>query len=113
MRWNTTERKQHLEAIRGVAAVEVTLPGGDVDTEALVVHPKDGGDRLWVRGFITSFSELDPKDAEVEMIEVSDGMDSRGGLNSSHPVTCEVYGRIVSALRMLGFTVVPQLKDYF
>jgi len=47
------------------------------------------------------------------MVEVSDGKDSSGGLNSPDTEFCAMYAHAVSKLRQAGFIVVPCMKDYF
>lgn len=115
MKWKTDEVKALLLTLPGVKSITTTLPGGDVDTEALIVEVLDDGDCLWVRGFIMldSGEISNPANTMIEMIEVEDGRDSRGGLNSSHSTTCAVYGAIVAALRQAGFSVVPKMDAYF
>lgn len=114
-KWKTKDVKALLLTLPGVKSVATTEAGGDVDTERLIVQPLDNGDRLWVFGFITldSGEISSPADTMIEMVEVSDGLDSSGGLNSSHSTTCAVYGAIVAALRQAGFSVVPKLDAYF
>ena len=111
MKWNTEEIVKLLT--HPDWKISTTEPGGDVDTTNLIVDT--GNDRLFICGFSTgdyNVSET-PYNAEIEMIEVSDGRDSRGGLNSSDEATCIAYGIICSRLRKAGFSVVPRLKDYF
>jgi len=121
VKWKTSEVKELLEAAlgdkleppdgpRGVA--EVQGPGGDVDTERLILHFGDEG-ALWVSGFVPVGSIGDPSDAEVEMVEVTDGCDSRGGLNSDGMNICLGYGIVCSVLRRAGFLVVASMNDYF
>lgn len=47
------------------------------------------------------------------MVAVTDGLDSRGGLNSSDQDVCIAYALITCALRQAGFDVVNTIKDYF
>jgi len=53
------------------------------------------------------------KDAEIEMVEVTDGRDSRGGFNSDGENIYVGYGLAVMALRRAAFGVVPNMEDYF
>jgi hypothetical protein len=118
-RWITSDIVQLLTSIPNVQNVIVSPPGGDVDTENLVVQFYDGkvgdpnADDLHVCGFITESHVKTPADTYIDMIEVSDGLDSRGGLNSGNVTTCAAYGMIVARLRQADFKVVASLRDYF
>jgi hypothetical protein len=96
--------------------VKVLEIGGDHDTEGVQIVWGDGN-ALWICGFHCTNTNFDPgnspEDMEIEMVEVSDGKDSRGGLNSSDPDVCKGYGVICGALRQFGFSVCPCMKDYF
>ena len=121
MRWKTPEVKDIIEAalaaeeFKAVPVVKSNEIGGDHDTEGLRVNW--GDERLWICGFHCTNTNYDsgnkPEDMEIEMVEVSDGKDSRGGLNSSDPDVCKGYGVICGALRQAGFSVCPCMKDYF
>jgi len=113
--WKT---KDVVELLKPLAAkVEVSEPGGDVDTENLILTAKGAkrDNHLWVCGFRTADRDpvKDPADTDVENVEVKDGQDSRGGLNTDDEATCVMYGRVCSTLRKKGFSVVPTLDDYF
>jgi hypothetical protein len=113
MRWNTVEISKLLSPhCRSIAPC---APGGDVDTTGLVCTPVGDGDPIYVSGFCTSNFEVwkTPDDIEIDMVEVSDGQDSDGGLSSMNEYTCVLYARIVAALRNAGFDVVRQMKAYF
>lgn len=113
--WKTDEIKNLIENATkslSVNSVTVNLPGGDVDTEAIVVSMKE--DMLWICGFTLSDTlKLDSSDMDIEAIEVTDGKDSGGGLNSKDLNTSIVYAHIVSILRENGHAVVPTMSDYF
>ena len=100
-------------------SLEVCQQGGDVDTERIVLIANEAKPvigyrpQISISGFVTSGDIMSPSDTEIEMIEVTDGEDSREGLNTSDLATCVLYGQVVSILRKAGFVVVPQMKDYF
>ena len=73
------------------------------------------GDRLFICGFKTDGYYGDNRsDVDVEMVELSCGKDSRGGLwGVSEPETIRAYAEAMIVLQGMGFQVVPQLKDYF
>lgn len=107
--WKTSEILKLLK-FSGVT-VSVEPPGGDVDTEGVILGVS--GERLYVRGFATRTSIKNPADTPIEMVEVSDGGDSRGGLNSDDPKVCSLYGKVCSKLRKKGYNVVPSMDEYF
>ena len=114
--WKTEEIKNLIEhAVLTIPVNSVTIsdPGGDVDTESIIVKMDE--DTLWICGFsmVDNTLELDPSDMDIEAIEVSDGMSSGGGLNSENLNTSIVYAHIVSTLRRSGHSVVPTMSDYF
>ena len=118
MRWKTSEIKKLLGDDRWV--IQILEPGGDCDTEVLYLRANDREDKhtaLWICGFTPQkmLYELpgknSPEDAEVEMVEVTDGQDSAGGLNTSCEETGVMYGIVCSRLRKAGFQVVPSLKE--
>lgn len=93
-----------------------TEAGGDYDSSNLIISPKgatDDDDHLYVCGFITEGNRPDPDNYEIEHVEVTDGKDSRGGLNSSDEQLAHVYADVCTKLRKAGFDVVPCLKNYF
>lgn len=111
LHWKTPEVMKLLEGLD--ARMEVEGQGGDVDTETIRLTPKAGGDSVCVCGFSTNWDITSPADTKIEMVEVNDHQDSRGGLNSDNEDTCVLYGKIVARLRKAGYSVVPRLKDYF
>ena len=122
MRWKTMEIKKIVEDAVNVlpdkpTKILVDVCGGDYDSEGIQIQYGKGGEFLNVCGFHVGRTNSEkgntPSDMEIEMIEVSDGQDSRGGLNSKDHRVCMAYGAICGALRRLGFDVVPQMKDYF
>lgn len=96
--------------------VNVFPPGGDVDTESLGLRAvgAKAGVALSLCGFSSDADIVtDPKDAWVEMLELSDGEDSSGGLQTDDEPTCIMYAKVISKLRKAGWYVVPCLNDYF
>lgn len=109
---------KRFQRFKGVQVVVCRLPDGDHDTVQISLFPlgvrKDGTsyDHVTVTGF--TLEPIKRRDrVKVDMVEVSDGLDSRGGLSSSHLRTCLLYGRVCSVLRRRGFEVVPQLREFF
>jgi len=89
-------------------------PGGDFDTCPITVGVNGTDDNLFVSGFITGDEVIsDWYDVDVEMVELSDGLDSRGGLNSRNPKTIQAYADIRIKLAKEGFEIVDKMEDYF
>lgn len=105
--------------LKDVRITVASQADGDHDTVQVILRPEgrshDGRihDSITVVGF--TLDDIGPNKlrAPVDMVEVKDGLDSRGGLASAQLRTCLLYGRVCSILRRRGFEVVPQLRDYF
>jgi len=113
-RWRTTDMVRLLTDIRW--KVEVFPQGGDVDTTNLSLTAKGAkkDTRLHIRGFVTDGKYITtPDDCGIEMVEVSDGQESRGGLNTACLKTGIMYATVCSTLRQMGYEVVPSLDAYF
>jgi len=111
MRWNTDKIIELLEDERW--RITTISPGGDFDTTGLVLIVKSGG-RLYIHGFITGDEPIrDYNDIDVEMVEISDGLYSDGGLNSNIPEVIEMYYEVCKRLKVKGFNVVNSMKGYF
>lgn len=114
--WNSGTIKTELERYGQVSSVTINSPGGDVDTEKLVVSVINGGDALHVCGFSTDddfWKKPDKGDIYVDFIELTDGMDSRGGLNSNSTNTALAYVAIREYFQNRGADVVPSMDEYF
>lgn len=114
MNWNTEKVSALLNTLAYKARYEKKTPGGDYDTSVITMKcPSAPGETLFIRGFRHSKALEDPDNAEIEMVEVEDGGDSRGGLNSSSTDFCVMYAKTVALLRQNGYNVVPSMDDYF
>lgn len=112
MKWNT-KRVSVLLSTLGYK-VEESPPGGDYDTTIITLEcPQTPEETLYIRGFRPGKPLVNPDDTEIEMVEVEDGGDSRGGLNSENTEFCVMYAKVVSLLRQAGYSVVPSMDDYF
>jgi hypothetical protein len=110
MRWRTEEV---VALFQGFCEVDSVSPGGDVDTT--YVNVKKDGYKLHICGFTPDLSiEIEnPDDTEIELVEVTDGMDSAGGCNSYRLQDLEFHARVVYRLKQAGFDVVPTMDVYF
>jgi hypothetical protein len=113
-RWNTEEIVKLLQNDK--YEVYTDYSGGDQDTSVVIVHPKECNEfeNLFVRGFITGDEAIDnTHDVDVEMVELSDGQDSSGGLNSKDPLLIMAYADVRIKLSGVGFTIVNSMDEYF
>jgi len=116
-RWNTQKIITDLKKIPLIRDIKVNGPGGDVDSENLVITVRGAPDKLLVCGFVADqadFTTSTPGDDDFEMVELADSSaDSRGGLNSDDDNVGQVWLAIRNYFRKQNIQVVDQLKDYF
>jgi hypothetical protein len=128
MRWKTEEMRKLLRDRRWT--IEEDDAGGDADSNGLILRarkatePMYEGDKhpdapkvcLWVSGVLTHGplfeDDVDRDDCEVHAVEVKDGLDSRGGLNTGDEPTSIMYGIVTSRLRKAGWLVINTIRDY-
>lgn len=115
--WQTKNLVADLEQLPGVSHVEHTHPGGDYDTEQVIVYiagSEDDDDQLFLSGFpSTEETCKTPKDAMCQWVSLSDGLDSRGGLNSSNHELAKVYIAIRQYLLSRGASVIAHYDQIF
>jgi hypothetical protein len=100
-------------------SVDVTQPGGDVDTWGLSIGLPGCDDRILLKGFRTdpghyqgAPGRIEPVDAE--MIEFRDTRsDSRGGIQTQNEALAILAARIKVRLLQDGWQVVDSLDPYF
>lgn len=114
-RWNTSVIEGHLKQIPGVTKVTVNGPGGDVDTDNIVLTVDGSGDSLFIAGFeVDSMGELpDKSDVDVDMVELTDGQCGSGGLNSDDFRTAQAFIHVRQYFVVNGANVVDSMKAYF
>lgn len=117
--FNAEALAAYARTLSHVSRVRVLDAGGDVDTRRVWVKVATTGNAIHICGFSTGNECLserfgqNPDNCEVEMVEVTDGKDSRGGWVSGLADDGAVYVAIVTWLQQQGHHVVPRLKDYF
>jgi hypothetical protein len=111
-RWNTKVLKEVIEKMPGTEKVTVQQQYSEYCTDALRIKPKGSKEAIFMFGFCVK-REPKPTDDEVEMVEMADGTDSRGGLQSSCPKLGHLFVDIKVMMKRMGFEVVDQMKDYF
>ena len=112
-RWKTDEIVAAAKIAVPDMAVVYAGPGGDVDTDEVRVTFPNGC--LRIRGFVVDgYLKDNRSDVDVDMVELSAGEDSRGGLNGVRDTERVLaYGKLHAMLVERGFDVVPCLGDYF
>lgn len=114
--WKTSDMIAALQAACPGKTVHNTGPGGDYDTDELVIefHVEDGS--IWgiyVSGFTPGDVMTNPSDTHVTHITLGDGMDSRGGLTTNNPDMVDAYCAVRKALaKMLQGTDVHVYNHY-
>jgi hypothetical protein len=113
MKWNTNAIVKLLSLPN--TKISTCMAGGDYDSTNVLVQPVPpaGDERISVLGFNTKSTSTNRDNFEIEMVEVCDGQDSRGGLNSSNRNIALIYAEVCTRLRKAGFSVVPKMNDYF
>lgn len=91
--WETDKVLNDLKKLPNVEDVKNIGPGGDYDTSELVVCIKGvKHERIHVSGFYSTEETIpNPDHSTIQWVQITDGQDSRGGLNSSNRTTAEVY----------------------
>jgi len=89
--WNSDVVADAIRA-KGYKVVN-TGPGGDHDTDELVLE-LENGDQVFISGYIIDDVMTNTSDADVEAITVSDGKCSSGGLTSNDPTTIQAYADV-------------------
>ena len=91
--------------------------GGDFDSEGLCLRlvGDETNNRLFVRGFNPDEENptTTPEDCMVEMIEVSDMSDSRGGLNITDRPFGYMYVEVRARLNEADFMTVICMDEYY
>jgi hypothetical protein len=112
--WNTekiiselTKKISNIEKIRNMGQ------GGDYDTDNLSVKIKGSKDVLYLCGFTPKVRCTTPENAEVEIIQITDGLDSRGGLNSNNENLAVAFVQIRKFFEKKGFSTANTIKEYF
>jgi hypothetical protein len=96
-------------------SIEAVGQGGDWDTNNLVINLLGNeNNRLFIRGFNPKNTPevTTPDDAEIEMVEVTDGGDSRGGWNIYEREFGNMYVEVCVRLNEAGYLVVPCMDEY-
>ncbi len=115
MKWNSNKVAADLEKIDLVTAVHIQEPGGDVDTDNIVIEVEGVENILYVCGFNPEDDPANQSDCDVPMIQLNDGQDSRIGLYSNEENLALAYVRVREYFRNQDpeVDVVGSMDDYF
>ena len=113
--WNTKQIKSDLAQITGIVKVVVGPPGGDVDTDNLMLEISGANDNLFVCGFSTNHNIQinDPSNVEIDIIELQDGLDGGGGLHSNDRLTANIFIQVRQYFANKRASIVPSMDPYF
>lgn len=112
--WNSEQITKDLGEMPFISTILNGGSGGDVDTDNLVLFIEGTKDRLFVAGFTEEYGGItNPSDTDVPMVELTDGEDSRGGLNSCEPNTAQAFITVRQYFIDQDATVVNCMRDYF
>jgi len=112
--WNTEKVIKELSAkCPHVTKIINDGQGGDYDTDNIVIKVKGTKDSLFICGFTPNIQCTTPDNAEVEIVAVTDGLDSRGGLNSNNENLALTFVQVRSYFEKKGFTTANTIDEYF
>lgn len=115
MHWNTAELIRQIEALPGVSDVTSFLSGDDNSDQLVIKFTKDYC--LWCTGWPDdpkrSGGMISPGDCEIVHVELSDGLDSRGGLNSFAKSAMESYSLIREFFESKGAHIIDSYREIY
>jgi hypothetical protein len=112
--WNTEKIISDLnKKITNIEKIINSGQGGDYDTDNLIIKVKGSKDVLYICGFTPQVYCTTPENAEVEIIQITDGLDSRGGLNSNNENLAVAFVQIRKYFEKKGFSTANTIKEYF
>lgn len=111
MKWNTNRIVEQIKNLPGVKKVLAHEPGGDYDTENLVICGL-GKSKVYLCGYNRN-GATNPNEMEIEALELRDGCDSQGGLASDNKNVIELYCTIRSFVSKLDVNVIDSWEEIF
>lgn len=113
--WDTNQLLFELAQLPGVKSVVSSDPGGDYDTCRLIVSVKGVRDyNFFISGYASTEETIpNPVVADVRWVEITDGEDSRGGLNSTNKKVIRVYGELVEFFATRGAEIINHYDEIF
>lgn len=114
MFWDTKYLLEVFNAMPLVKSAKATGQGGDYDTNNIVVSIEGSRDKLHIEGYLSTEEPLkDINSTEVVHVAISDGMDSRGGLNSRNKSVAQVYVLIRQHFIDRGANIINHYSEIF
>lgn len=112
--WKTADVVKDLAALSPlITKVESFGPGGDYDTDNIIVRISEG-DPLYVNGFPSTEEVCEsPSDVVCQYIELKDGRYSDGGLHSTKDNTVDVYAAIYKYFAKFDVSIIRHYKEIF
>lgn len=112
--WNTEKIIKDLTAkFPDIKKINNNGQGGDYDTDTLVIKVNGTRDSLFVCGFTPDVHCDDPSNADVEIVAITDGLDSRGGLNSNSENLAKVFVQVRKYFETKKFETANSIDEYF
>lgn len=112
--WKTAELVEAFKKLPGIGYVEVFDYGGDYDTNHIVAGFNEESDLIYVAGYPSTDECCENRDDAVcEWIEISDGKDSRGGLNSRDVNTIMVYAQLRAYFANQNVEIINHYDEIF
>jgi hypothetical protein len=111
--WNTEKIMKDLSDLMPNAKdIQNLGQGGDYDTDNIFIKFHGTKDGLYLCGFNPETLCTTPENAEVDYVEVTDGKDSQGGLNSDNNDVAQAFLEVKKYLRSKKFIVVNTIQDF-
>ena len=107
--WKTKDVVADIQKIEGVSETRTTPPGGDIDSQNIVVYV--GEELLYVCAFCYADYNVNPEEYDFDAVELAD--QTGDGLNSTDETVALVYVRIRKYFEDRDIVVVRNIEDYF
>ncbi len=111
--WNTQQIIEDLEqVIPNVKNIKAIGQSGDYDTNSIVIQFDGTKDNLFLCGFTPQIKCTTPDNAEVDYVELTDGLDDQGGLKTDDEKVSQAFLAAKKYLRSKKFVVANTIKDF-
>lgn len=105
-----------IKELPNVDSTKIGMFGGDFDTNEILVQPCNDGPLLHISAYrfedCLSESEIDELE-DPQGVTITDGLSSRGGLNTPHIQTGYAFAEIKNLLMGLGFRVFNHYEEFY
>jgi len=111
--WNTQKIITDLEqVIPNVKSIKAIGQSGDYDTDSIVIQFNGTKDNLFLCGFTPNIQCTTPDNADVDYVELTDGLDIQGGLKTNDEKISQAFVATKKYLRSKKFVVANTIKDF-